>query len=172
MSNQNYKLPLITERFVYHLSRQCYRDSIEQKGLKANSKPHTIGFENAVFAHNHNFLDLEWYPLTLDKYDWDFYNPKNEGDRFLDDTDAILRMFEYTYDIWRIDTQKLNRQWYCDEVGEREFDKSLFRPKHLYVVTFGDIPRACIERASIEVAFESAKFDWGIVNMRRLKLVA
>jgi hypothetical protein len=172
MTNKNYTKPVTTERFIYHVSHQYCRESIETNGLKANSKPHTIGFENAVFAHNYGEIDVEWYPLTMDKYDWNCYYPENEGGRYLDDTDAILRMFEKCYDVWRIDTHKLGRHWFSDEVGEREFEKSLFRPEHLYVVSFGDIPRDCIERARIKVTFATTKFDWGVVSMRRLKLAA
>jgi hypothetical protein len=172
MSNDNYKIPVVTERFIYHVSYQVYRESIEINGLKANSKPNTIGYENAVFAHNYGKIDVEWYPLTMDKYDWNFNYDDEDCPFTLDTTEVILRRFEDYYDVWQIDTEKLARQWFRDDVAEREFDKSLFSPEHLYVMTFGDIPRDCIERARIKVIFATTKFDWGILNIRRLKLVA
>jgi len=182
MSNENYKWPVTTEHYVYHISYQSYRESIEQNGLLANSKPNSIGYENAVFAHNCGEIDVEWYPLTMDKYDWNCYYPNEyypEEDcpneeilRVLDITDTILHRFEDYYDVWQIDTEKLGRQWYRDEVAESEFEKSLFRPEFLYVVTFGNIPLDCIKRARIKVTFATTKFDWGVVSMRRLKLAA
>ena len=182
MKNENYTTPVDVIKYVYHISYQRNRQSILKNGLKANSKPNTIGFENAVFAHNYAEIDVEWYPLTMDKYDWNSYYPEeyypdedcpNEEDpRVLGMTDTILKRFEDYYDVWQIDTEKLSRQWYRDEVAESEFEKSLFRPEYLYVVTFGDIPRDCIKRARIKVSFKSTKFNWGVVSMRRLKLAA
>ena len=182
MKNENYKTPVDASRYVYHISYQCNRQSILQNGLKANSKPNTIGYENAVFAHNCGEIDVEWYPLTMDKYDWNCYYPEEyypdedclneEIARVLDITDTILHRFEDYYDVWQIDTEKLGRQWYRDDVAESEFEKSLFRPEYLYVVTFGDIPRDCIERARIKVSFTSTKFNWGVLSMRRLILAA
>ena len=172
MSNENYTLPVVTGRYIYHISYQHHRESIKQNGLKANSKPNTIGYENAVFAHNADCLDVEWYPLTMDKYDWGFCCPQETGQMQLDDTDVVLMRFEDCYDVWQIDTLKLGRQWYSDDVAEREFEKSLFRPEFLYVVSFGDIPPDCIELARIEVDFVTTKFDWGALSMRRLNLAA
>jgi hypothetical protein len=182
MENENYKTPLDVCRYVYHISYQRNRQSILQNGLKANSKPNSIGYENAVFAHNCGEIDVEWYPLTMDKHDWNSYYPEEfypdddfpdeEIPRVLDITDTILHGFEGYYDVWQIDTEKLGRQWYRDDVAESEFEKSLFRPEHLYIVTFGDIPRDCIERARIKVSFTSTKFNWGVLSMRRLILAA
>jgi hypothetical protein len=88
----------------------------------------------------------------------------------------ILRRFENCYDVWRIDTTILGKQWFRDDAGEEDFKHGITnvesRPENLYVVAFGDIPRDCIKRARIKVSFKSTKFNWGVLSMRRLKLAA
>ena len=170
MTKKNYTTLVNVNRYVFHISYQCNRESILEKGLKANSKPNTIGYLNAVFAHNCNFLDLNWYPLVLDFYDWNFWCEETELD--LNDNEMILRRFENCYDVWRIDTTKLGKQWFIDDIGEKEFEKGIFRPENLYVVAFGDIPRDCIELAKLEVEFTCKQFNWGLLEMRTLRPVA
>lgn len=85
MKNENYTTPVNVSRYVYHISYQSNRQSILKNGLKANSKPNTIGYLNAVFAHNCNFLDLNWYPLALDHYEWSFWCEETETELELND---------------------------------------------------------------------------------------
>jgi len=176
MKNENYKTPVNASRYVYHISYQRNRQSILQNGLKANSKPNTIGYENAVFAHNYSFLDLNWYPLVLDFYEWTFWCDETETELDLNDNEMILRRFENCYDVWRIDTNKLGRQWFRDGVGEKDFNYDLFgverRPENLYVVSFGDIPRDCIELAKLEVEYTRREFNWGLLEIKMLRPVA
>ena len=121
MKNENYTTPVNVSRYVYHISYQRNRHSIQKNGLKANSKPNTIGYQNAVFAHNCNFLDLNWYPLALDHYEWSFWCEETETELELNDNDMIINRFENCYDVWRIETTKLGKQRFIDDIGEKEF---------------------------------------------------
>jgi hypothetical protein len=176
MKNENYTNPVNVSRYVYHISYQRNRQSILQNGLKANSKPNTIGYENAVFAHNYSFLDLNWYPLVLDFYDWTFWCDETETELDLSDNEMILRGFKNHYDVWRIDTTKLGKEWFRDDVGEKDFNYDLFgverRPENLYVVSFGDIPRDCIELAKLEEEYTRKEFHWGLLEIKTLRPVA
>jgi hypothetical protein len=60
MKNENYITPVDVIKYVYHIRYQCNIESILEKGLKANSKPNTICYLNAFFAHNCTFLDMNW----------------------------------------------------------------------------------------------------------------
>jgi hypothetical protein len=164
MKNENYTTPVNVSRYVYHISYQRSRQSILKNGLKANSKPNAIGYFHVVFAHNCSFLDLNWYPLVLDFYDWTFWCDETETELELNDNDMILNRFEYCYDVWRIDTTKLGKQWFRDDVGEKEFtfEIGMFRPENLYVVAFGDIPKDCVELAKLEESFTYKQFNWGV----------
>ena len=108
----------------------------------------------------------------LDFYDWNFWCEETETELDLNDNEMILRRFENCYDVWRIDTTKLGKQWFIDDIGEKEFEKGIFRPENLYVVAFGDIPRDCIELAKLEVEFTCKQFNWGLLEMRTLRPVA
>lgn len=171
MTTKNYSIPVSVNRYIYHISDQCNKKSILKNGLRGNSKP-TIGYYNAVFAHNCNFVDVNWFPLVLDDLDCNFWCEKTETEIESNEIDNILDRFKYCYDIWRIDTTKLGKQWFRDNIGEKEFEKGLFRPENLYVVVFGDIPEDCIELVKLEVEFTRKHFNWGWVEMRTLSPVA
>ncbi len=79
------------QRFVYHVSKRENRKSIDQQGLRTNTDNGILNFQNAVFANNSNCGD--WFPFVIDVFEECNFND---------------------YDIWRIDTNKINNEWFID----------------------------------------------------------
>jgi hypothetical protein len=48
------------------------------------------------------------------------------------------------FDFWQIDTQKINNEWFLDEVGMNDFYEGSRYP--FLVVTFGKIPPQALKR--------------------------
>ncbi|TXB66152.1 hypothetical protein FRY74_06155 [Vicingus serpentipes] len=142
----NYRYHIIPNRFVYHITSKENRENILNKGILSNSNKN-IGYNNAVFAHNCELINTNWYPFILDQYEWDF---DEEIGWYRDSPKNILkRAIKKYYDIWRIDTKYLNRTWFIDDVGEKEFGGSFIKNRKLYIVTFGDIPKEAIRLCEI-----------------------
>lgn len=159
---ENYSEHIQTNRYLYHLTYKKHRDSIDQYGLKANTtmdKPYAVKYENAVFAHNSDLITLDWYPLTMDYNQWDYWGKFDRIISFPEEDGAIADAFSKTYDIWRIDTKRFTAKWFIDEIGERDFKGSFFKKKGLYVVTFESIPREAIEFCKLEFRFIKRTVD-------------
>ncbi len=91
---ENYKQKITPRRYVYHITKKDNRCSIMKDGLVGNSSQ-TIGYSNAIFAHNNCQQQDFWYPYVLDS--WEI---RNFGKTILDDYNIL------GYDVWRIDTKK------------------------------------------------------------------
>ena len=80
---------IIPNRYVWHISYPCYRNSILQKGITANEEDNGLVFVNNQIEDPH----LLW-PITYDDksliYGWDIYGEEE--------------MFS-SYDFWRIDSK-------------------------------------------------------------------
>lgn len=171
---KNYTTYCPTRRFLYHVSYKSRRGSIEKNGIKGSSSG-IIGYHNAVFAHNSNVVTLTWYPFTLDIYEWDdlYYEQDENGDYHYVDmpgTELLMAALEKYYDIWRIDAKKLARPWCYDDVGERDFERSLFKKEGLYVMCKGSIPVDCVERVSPVLKRKSMVTTNGIIDTHQLIL--
>jgi hypothetical protein len=102
-------------RYVWHLSRNKYRKSIEKTGLVPFSSAESdwgppINYEAAVFVNNHDYY-TEWFHL-----DESLWIPPN------------LEM----YDVWLIDTINFETKWYLDYKNQCSGD---------YLYTKDHIPR-------------------------------
>ena len=140
---KNYKQQIIPKETVYHISYRKNRESILKNGLKANSNDR-LGFSNAVFAHNCSFPTKNWYPCVLDYYNWG-WDKEFQGINWDPNSAVFEQAFDRMYDIWAIDTITLKRKWFVDELGEKEFGKSVYSAKELYIVSFSDIRKEHIE---------------------------
>lgn len=131
--------PVVTERFVWHVSNcffqkdlkdympsifQCFRledspsyceayfkhaqyvrESISRNGLVLGKK------EELVFANN-GINDINFmFPLWLDKYAQDVYNPAKTEMGWVS-----------VYDFWRIDTKKCEGNWFVDPFMEKDLN--------------------------------------------------
>ena len=139
---KNYSSKIKPRRYVYHLTYSENREFIVRKGLVASSRDGALSYKNAVFAHNTNKITEYWYPYILDQYDIMFgmikeiVNLMNFGS-WLEQDFVTMK-----YDIWRIDTHALNRNWFLDNVAGRDFLKGINYP--YYVMSYGDIPPSAL----------------------------
>lgn len=136
---KNYQQRITPQRFVYHLTSKSNRLSIAKKGLIGHSTQ-SIGYQNAIFAHNHCKPSCLWYPYILDVYD---SNP-NQTIKFLNDENFIVTDFALmNYDVWKIDTKAIKNEWFVDNVALKDFLAGSWYP--YYVVTFRDIPASALK---------------------------
>ncbi len=143
----NYRKKIKTRRFVYHLTYSIYRESILKKGLLANSCENI--YKNAIFAHNTNKPFHLWYPYVLDVYDIPLHllNIITNNEYYIETDFLILN-----YDIWRIDTAAINKQWFLDDIAISQFLDGEIYP--YYVMTFGDIPPSALKLIQLNKPFE------------------
>ncbi len=135
---EKYKKKITPRRYVYHISKNVFRNSIIKSGLigKSNS---TIGYTNAVFAHNNCDDLLLWYPFILDIWDLTV----KTGGKTITKVYTILN-----YDVWRIDTGKITNEWFIDNVAQNDFlDKSEYP---FYIVTFENIDPSALKLVDLE----------------------
>jgi hypothetical protein len=135
-------------RFVYHVSRKSVRDSIAKHGLIARHYDRIGG--NAIFAHNSNQLDRDWYPYCFDVF---YFTPRGTGknkSQIINDDKPVVTNFVYLleFDVWRIDTHKLNRNWYIDNAACYDFMQKLNIP--FYLFTYGDVPPSALKLIDLE----------------------
>ena len=137
---KNYTSKIQPRRYVYHLTHSENREFILRKGLKANSSK---GFyKNAVFAHNTNQLTHYWYPYVMDQYDIMFGMVKQKV-KLMNFASWLEQDFvTMKYDIWRIDTYALNKNWFVDDIAINNFLNGIKYP--YYVMTYGDIPPSAL----------------------------
>lgn len=148
----NYKTKINTDRYVYHVASKRSRISIAENGLIPSShKGERLNYKNAIFAHNSDIITLDWYPFNMDFYGWDYWDNFDYISTFPSDSKALQEVIKSKYDIWRIDTLKFNGLWYLDDIGERDFDGTIFKSKELYIVTFEKIKPTQISLCKIEL---------------------
>lgn len=109
-------------RYLFHVSHPYTRESILEKGLLVSGRENSI-ITRGVYAHNLiTEPDFSWYPFILfGEYDFENINGINP-----------VRMYDY----WRIDTSKLNNNWFIDFAARYDFDFVLgYDPRSMYVYT-------------------------------------
>jgi hypothetical protein len=126
------KKPSLTQtirpsRFVWHVSAPYNDLSIAAYGLECPEN-------NAVFAHNNLKSFDDMYPYFLDFWDIDFREISIDGIQFC----------QYSY--WRIDTSKLNINWYVDPEMEGDCSISCINsnPRN-FICTPNSIPTYALE---------------------------
>jgi hypothetical protein len=138
-NSKNYTLAVKTNRYVYHVSYRCSRESIKKNGLIGGSSE-IIKYSNAIFAHNNPIPNYRWFPFCFDEvYNWNFDVKFN--DSF---DDFAYQVEKNNFDFWQIDTQKINNKWFLDDIGMGDFYEASRFP--FLVVTFGIIPPQALKR--------------------------
>jgi hypothetical protein len=141
MSNRWYKKRVVPKRYVYHITCDAYKGSIEKNGLTPKSCAESKwGFRNQegqyppmVFANNTEVF-----------YEFFYFN------------DPVRSCHDY--DIWRIDTEAFDGEWFIDlnyEWGE------------LYVCTPNHIPKEALTQMQIAKGFCricDQVYDWSVVS--------
>ena len=103
-------------KHLYHLTRKQTREGILKEGL--HNACVTEEYIGPVFAHNTDRFEIEWYWFCLDIYQYDLTSYWNEYINHLNDNRSLIRFYVNTfYDIWKIDTEKADKEWFIDYVG-------------------------------------------------------
>lgn len=97
-------------RYVYHVSYPCNRLSIYEEGIRPH--PTLDNKYTLLFVNNHplEFNLMEFWPLPIDWYD----RTGNYGN-------VSDKVFKSQYDYWRIDTKKVDVEWYIDPYMKADF---------------------------------------------------
>lgn len=115
-----------TNRFLFHVSHPSCREGIQKYGLLVNEKSYSE-IPDGVYAHNLlTEPDYHWYPFVLiGDYDPGCINDKDP-----------LKLYDY----WRIDTRKIENNWYIDYAGRYDFGHLIgYDPKDMYIYTDKDV---------------------------------
>jgi hypothetical protein len=135
-------------RFVYHVTRRLRRESIAKHGLIARERDYLGG--KTVFAHNSNQLDRDWYPYCFDVF---YFTPDGTSkvqSQIINDDRCVVTNFVYLleFDVWRIDTHKLKRDWFIDNHACFDFLQKINIP--FYVFSYGDVPVSALKLIDLE----------------------
>jgi hypothetical protein len=103
-----------TGQYVYHLSYKSKRDSIMELTLKGYRDMKPISNRGLVFAHNTDQVSMNWYWMCLDIYEKQFCDEDEEHYAYRDQLRWFVNKY---YDIWRIDNEIANKNWYVDQIG-------------------------------------------------------
>lgn len=133
-------------KYVYHLTYKNKRESILKHGLY-NVKNKN---EGPVFAHNTDKFETCWYWFCLDIYEFDLSGYWDEYiNHILDDRSYIRFCVNMFYDIWRIDTEKVNEDWYIDYIGL--YDQQEGIKENYYVKCYKKIDVNALTLCSIDI---------------------
>jgi hypothetical protein len=134
------KQKIVPERYIWHITKKNkLKDySIAKEGIVA---PNYYG----VFANNQMISLHEFFPICMDIYDW------------------WEKIYLPSYSFWRIDTHKLNFEWYIDPFMKDDLEWFISVTKTDYVCenficTPNSIPNYAIElfefdKKTIELLF-------------------
>lgn len=123
-----------TKRKLIHVSSRRNRKSILENGIRAGSNNY-LGYSNMVFAHNSYVITPNWYPLIFNAVEFEIAYDHC----FKKGKDVFFYFIENYLDFWEIDSVSLNRSWYLDELGDKEFRHYGENGENLFVRTFGSI---------------------------------
>ena len=141
MSNIWFEKRVVPNRYVYHLSFDCFRESIRENGLipKSCAESHW-GFKDKegqyppmVFANNTEVF-----------YDFFYYD------------DPVRSC--HVYDIWRIDTEAFDGEWFSD---------LNYGGGNLHICTPNHIPKEALLQMQIAKGFCricDEVYDWSVVS--------
>jgi hypothetical protein len=115
-----------TNRYLFHVSHPTNREGIQNYGLFVNEKDYSV-IPNGVYAHNLlTQPDYNWYPFVM-------FGDYDSG--CINDNDPLK-----LYDFWRIDTQKIENDWFIDYAARYDFGPEMgYDPKDMYVYTDKDV---------------------------------
>jgi hypothetical protein len=139
-----------TGQYVYHLTYKSKRDSIMELTLKGYRDMKPISNRGLVFAHNTEQVSMNWYWMCLDIYEKQFCDEDEEHCAYRDQLRSFVNKH---YDIWRIDNEIANKNWYVDQIGYNDCFGDI--KKDYYIKCFGNIPKealtlCCVDDAVLE----------------------
>jgi hypothetical protein len=132
-------------QYIYHLSYNKYRSSIEEKTLLGYRDMKPISERGLVFAHNTEQISLDWYWLCLDAYETQFYGVDDES---LSPRDQLRLFVNKYYDIWRIDNDIANKTWYIDQIAFEDCYTEI--KQDYYVKCFGNIKKEALTLCAVD----------------------
>lgn len=116
---------IIPERYVWHLSYPCFRESILTNGIIPNYEEHHVLFVNAQIEN-----PFKLWPIVYDDcsamFNWDDY--ENEDDAFYAFNDKML----CKYDFWRIDSEIAGYEGYHIDINDPAFMSNYNHEKGLF----------------------------------------
>lgn len=134
-----------TGQYVYHLSYKSKRDSIMELTLKGYRDMKPISKRGLVFAHNTDQVSMNWYWMCLDIYEKQFCDEDEEHYAYRDQLRCFVNKH---YDIWRIDNDIANKNWYVDQIGYHDcFDDV---KKDYFIKCFGNIKKDALTLCCID----------------------
>jgi hypothetical protein len=117
-------------RYVFYVAHPDQRETIKRKGIPIEKNTFESKRPEGVYVYNDKRIpDYSWYPFIF----FDFYD--SELAAFYDGGPLKL------YDYWRIDTSKINNNWFKDEWYKLDFD--IFKsdePNYNYIYSDTEIP--------------------------------
>lgn len=134
-----------TGQYVYHLSYKSKRHSIAENTLKGYRDVKRFSNRGLVFAHNTDQVSMNWYWMCLDIYEKQFYDEDEEHCAYRDHLRWFVNKY---YDIWRIDNEIANKNWYVDQIGY--YDCFCDVKKDYYIKCFGNIPKEALTLCCID----------------------
>ncbi len=136
------------EKYVYHLTGKHTREGIKKNGLVAEKKWYYKAEKYPVYAHNtHRFSeDWYWYCLDLYQYGSSYFDPYIS--HLLNERDETRFFVNHYYDIWRIDTEMVNKEWFIDFCGLKE---NSHVKENYYVKCFNNIPVEALTLCTLDI---------------------
>lgn len=134
-----------TGQYVYHLSYKSKRDAIVELTLKGYRDMKPISNRGLVFAHNTDQVSLNWYWMCLDIYEKQFCDEDEEHYAYRDQLRCFVNKH---YDIWRIDNDIANKNWYVDQIGYHDCFNDV--KKDYFIKCFGNIPKDALTLCCID----------------------
>jgi hypothetical protein len=134
-----------TGQYVYHLSYKSKRDAIVELTLKGYRDMKPISNRGLVFAHNTDQVSLNWYWMCLDIYEKQFCDEDEEHYAYRDQLRCFVNKH---YDIWRIDNDIANKNWYVDQIGYQDCFNDV--KKDYFIKCFGNIPKDALTLCCID----------------------
>lgn len=140
-----------TRKYLYHLTSKYTRNGIEKFGLNTSKNKYKKDKESQVFAHNTNQFSKEWYWYCLDLYMYGSSYFDEYLYHLLNDRAETRFFVNQYYDIWRIDNEIANKDWYIDFVGLHD---NPHKQKDYYVKCFGNIEPDALQLCALDIDVE------------------
>ncbi len=144
-------------RFVYYVAHPYEREIIQRKGIKIEKNQFESKKPEGVYVYNERRTpDFSWYPfLFFDFYDYELAKSYDSNP---------LRMYDY----WKIDTSKINNNWFKDEWYKKDFDVfESDEPNYNYIYTDTEIPCSALKLYRFQQEkFYFSKGEKGTVHIK------
>jgi hypothetical protein len=147
---QNHHAAIKTGRYLYHIAYKYKRESIQKSGLLGRVNDRDLSnASRLVFAHNSEIVNYNWYWIFMDGYDnWVAWQMSEVVYETLQDSERMRLLVNDYYDIWRIDNEILNRDWYLDFIGLKDSHTDNI---NLYAYCRESVPKEAIKLCAMDI---------------------